>query len=131
VTFSFLPSFLPSFIHSFILFFAFPCPYFNCQLLLFSYSEKLGWIGAVTIDRNITFYSLKTFEKQKQIPGANDDIIDLKLLGKDDAFLAVASSSENVRIYSLQNFDCHIATGHKDVVICLDTNRDGNALPLT
>jgi U3 small nucleolar RNA-associated protein 13 len=96
--------------------------------LFFSLCKTRGWIGAVTVDRSLLFYDLETFERRKQIVGTNDEIIDLRFLGALDSHIAVASSSESIRVYDLATLDCNIVFGHTDIIICMDTNKDGSVL---
>jgi len=80
------------------------------------------------MDRAILFYSLEDFERKKQIVGTNDEIIDLRFLGENETHLAVASSSETIRVYNLATLDCSLVFGHSDVVICMDLGKDGLTL---
>ena len=82
----------------------------------------------MTVDRSLLFYDLATFERRKQIVGTNDEIIDLRFLGETDSHVAVASSSESIRVYDLASLDCNIVFGHTDIIICMDTNKDGSVL---
>jgi len=79
----------------------------------------------VTIDQTILFYNLETFERVKQIVGMNDEVIDVQFVGDNNSHLAVASNTETLRVYNLQNLDCQVYFGHTDVIICMDSNKDG------
>lgn len=57
--------------------------------------------------------------------GTNDEIIDLRFLGEQDSHIAVASSSETVRIYDLETLNCSMIFGHTDIIICMDAGKDG------
>ncbi|GER33485.1 transducin family protein / WD-40 repeat family protein [Striga asiatica] len=59
---------------------------------------------------------------RKRLIGYNEQIIDIKFLGEEEKFIAVATSVEQVRVYDLASMSCsYVLTGHTDVVLCLDT----------
>ncbi|EPS65766.1 hypothetical protein M569_09011, partial [Genlisea aurea] len=59
---------------------------------------------------------------KKRLIGYNEEIVDMKFLGEEERFLAVATSVEQVRIYDLTSMSCsYVLTGHSDVVLCIDT----------
>ncbi|PIN23520.1 WD40-repeat-containing subunit of the 18S rRNA processing complex [Handroanthus impetiginosus] len=59
---------------------------------------------------------------KKRLIGYNEEIADMKFLGEEEQFLAVATSVEQVRVYDLASMSCsYVLTGHTDVVLCLDT----------
>ncbi|KAI8813629.1 WD40-repeat-containing domain protein [Cladochytrium replicatum] len=82
----------------------------------------------VMSDQNIMFCNLDDYSIRKQIAGYNEEVIDLKLLGEDENCLAVATNSEQIRVYNLTTMDCTILSAHSDVVICIDRSRDGTIL---
>ncbi|CAA0813117.1 Transducin family protein / WD-40 repeat family protein [Striga hermonthica] len=60
---------------------------------------------------------------RKRLIGYNEQIIDMKFLGEEEKFIAVATSVEQVRVYDLASMSCsYVLTGHTDVVLCLDTS---------
>ncbi|KAL6508204.1 hypothetical protein OROHE_021746 [Orobanche hederae] len=59
---------------------------------------------------------------RKRLIGYNEEIADMKFLGEEEQFLAVATSVEQVRVYDLASMSCsYVLTGHTDIVLCLDT----------
>ncbi|KAL8457557.1 hypothetical protein ACS0TY_035427 [Phlomoides rotata] len=59
---------------------------------------------------------------RKRLIGYNEEVADMKFLGDEEQFLAVATTVEQVRVYDLASMACsHVLTGHTDVVLCLDT----------
>ncbi|CAG8598181.1 18045_t:CDS:10 [Acaulospora morrowiae] len=93
------------------------------------YLRKSNILAAVTNDQNILFYQIATSLKRiKQIVGHNDEVIDLVYVGQDESHLAVATNTEQIRLYNAQSFDCSIVYGHKDIVICLSRSHDGKML---
>lgn len=82
-----------------------------------------------TADQQFLFYyptqsSEDAFELNlsKRLVGYNEEIVDMKFLGEDEQFLAVATNLEQVRVYELASMSCcYVLTGHTDTVLCLDT----------
>lgn len=60
-----------------------------------------------------------------QLVGYNDDILDMCFAGPDNNHLAVATNSNDMRIYELDTMDCRILSGHSNIVLSLDVNNDG------
>lgn len=75
----------------------------------------------VTFDHNITLRSMDDFGVQKQFVGFNDEVLDVRLVGKEEATLAVATNSPHVRLFQLSTFHCRLVRGHSDIVVALDT----------
>ncbi|KAG5559049.1 hypothetical protein RHGRI_008836 [Rhododendron griersonianum] len=96
----------------------------------------------VTADQQFLFYSLADGEGclnitiSKRLVGYNEEIVDMKFLGEEEQFLAVATSVEQascstfpcavkafiVRVYDLASMSCsYVLAGHTDIVLCLDT----------
>ncbi|CAG8464371.1 1252_t:CDS:10 [Acaulospora colombiana] len=86
-------------------------------------------LTAITSDQNILFYQIASgLKRVKQIVGHNDEIIDLAYVGPEESHLAVATNTEQIRLYDVQSFNCNIIYGHKDIVICLARSYDGKML---
>lgn len=95
----------------------------------------------VTADQQFLFYSpIQSVEGSfqlklnKRLVGYNEEIVDLKFLGEEEQFLAVATNVEQVRVYELASMSCsYVLTGHTDIVLCLDTcvSSSGRALIVT
>ncbi|KAL2556453.1 Transducin family protein/WD-40 repeat family protein [Forsythia ovata] len=71
---------------------------------------------------------------RKRLIGYNEEIVDMKFLGEEEQYLAVATSVEQVRVYDLASMSCsYVLAGHTDIVLCLDTcvSSSGTALIVT
>ncbi|CAH9146703.1 unnamed protein product [Cuscuta epithymum] len=82
----------------------------------------------VTADQQFLIYSPHESEGifrlnlTKRLVGYNEEIADMKFLGEDERFLAVATTVEQVRVYDLTSMSCtYVLTGHTEIVLCLDT----------
>ncbi|XP_014490616.1 transducin beta-like protein 3 isoform X2 [Vigna radiata var. radiata] len=82
----------------------------------------------VTADQQFLFYSLECTEEllqlnlTKRLVGYNEEIVDMKFLGDDEKFLALATNLEQVRIYDTASMSCsYVLSGHTEIVLCLDT----------
>ncbi|KAM0071526.1 putative transcription factor WD40-like family [Helianthus debilis subsp. tardiflorus] len=83
----------------------------------------------VTADQEFLFYSpIESQEGRfqlnlnKRLVGYNEEIVDMKFVGAEEQFLAVATSVEQVRVYDLGSMSCsYVLAGHTDIVLCLDT----------
>ncbi|RAL38806.1 unnamed protein product [Cuscuta campestris] len=94
----------------------------------------------VTADQQFLIYSPQESEGvlrlvlTKRLVGYNEEIADMKFLGEDEQFLAVATSVEQVRVYDLTSMSCtYVLTGHTEIVLCLDTctSTSGRTLVVT
>ncbi|KAK9764386.1 U3 small nucleolar RNA-associated protein 13, variant 2 [Basidiobolus ranarum] len=89
------------------------------------YSAESQTLAAVTNDQNILVYDIPSgLKRVRQIVGYNEEVIDLAYLGDDESHLAVATNSEQIRVFDLEKFDCNILYGHSDIVLCMDERRD-------
>lgn len=83
----------------------------------------------VTADQEFLFYFATESPEgclklilSKRLVGYNEEIGDMKFLGEDERFLAVATSVEKVRVYDLASMSCsYVLAGHTDIVLSLDT----------
>ncbi|KAJ3415807.1 Transducin (beta)-like 3 [Chytridiales sp. JEL 0842] len=93
------------------------------------YLSEQQQLVAVTSDQNFLFYDLTNkMERCHQIVGYNDEVIDLAFVTGSESRLAVASNSEQLRVYDLESSNCEILYGHTDVVLCLDKSTDGTLM---
>ncbi|PIK43290.1 putative transducin beta-like protein 3 [Apostichopus japonicus] len=60
--------------------------------------------------------------------GNNDEILDVKFLGAGESHLAVASNSDQLRVFELSTLNCQILTGHTDIIIAIDVFKKGSML---
>ncbi|XP_023014319.2 transducin beta-like protein 3 isoform X2 [Leptinotarsa decemlineata] len=87
------------------------------------FHRKLKALALVTVDQNIIIYHLKSFVCLKQFIGFSDEILDITYVGKDDSHLAVATNSNDIKLYCNTTLNCQILKGHTDIVLSLCTNK--------
>ncbi|MCL7032405.1 hypothetical protein MKW94_026349 [Papaver nudicaule] len=83
----------------------------------------------LTDDQQFLFYSLPKSDEEtfclklsRRLVGYNEEVVDMKFLGDDEKFLAVATNTEQVGVYDLASMSCsYVLTGHSDIVLSLDT----------
>ncbi|KAK7842572.1 transducin beta-like protein 3 [Quercus suber] len=83
----------------------------------------------VTADQQFLFYSPVEHPEEmfklilsRRLVGYNEEIVDMKFLGEEEQFLAVATNLEQVRVYDLTAMSCsYVLAGHTETVLCLDT----------
>uniref|UniRef100_A0A2P2JNJ1 Uncharacterized protein MANES_09G127900 n=1 Tax=Rhizophora mucronata TaxID=61149 RepID=A0A2P2JNJ1_RHIMU len=83
----------------------------------------------VTADQQFLFYSLVADPEEKyklilnkRLVGYNEEILDMRFLGEEEKFLAVATNLEHVRVYDLESMSCsYVLAGHTEIVLCIDT----------
>uniref|UniRef100_A0A2N9H388 U3 small nucleolar RNA-associated protein 13 C-terminal domain-containing protein n=1 Tax=Fagus sylvatica TaxID=28930 RepID=A0A2N9H388_FAGSY len=95
----------------------------------------------VTADQQFLFYSpvenpeeMFTLTLSRRLVGYNEEIVDMKFLGEEEQFLAVATNLEQVRVYDLAAMSCsYVLAGHTETILCLDTcvSSSGRALIVT
>ena len=51
----------------------------------------------------------------------NDEVLDLVMMGETNTHLAAACNSPIIRLYSRDTWNCEMANGHTDTVLCLAT----------
>ncbi|KAJ2802879.1 U3 small nucleolar RNA-associated protein 13, partial [Coemansia guatemalensis] len=90
------------------------------------YLPQLQNLVAVTNDQNLLFYdATDRLERVRQIVGYNEEIIDMAYVGHAHTHLAVATNTEQLRIYDTGNLNCELAYGHKDIILALDVHTCG------
>lgn len=58
----------------------------------------------------------------KRLVGYNEEILDMKFLGEEEQYLAVATNIEQVQVYDLSSMSCsYVLAGHSEIILCLDT----------
>ncbi|RYR77503.1 hypothetical protein Ahy_A01g001990 isoform B [Arachis hypogaea] len=94
----------------------------------------------VTADQQFLFYSLEStvellqLNLTKRLVGYNEEVVDMKFVGDDEKFLALATNLEQVRVYDLASMSCsYVLSGHTEIVLCLDTcvSSSGRSLIVT
>lgn len=84
--------------------------------------SQLGALAGVTYDHNIIFYSLKEPEVLKQFIGYPDEILDMRFIGEGEGHLAVATNSEQVKVFEQSTLSCQLLSGHSGIILCLDSS---------
>lgn len=82
---------------------------------------------AVTLDHTVHWLHGGSLRRERVLVGYNDQVIDVKYLGKDGRRVAVASNSPQVRIFSLADLGCEgvLEGQHTETVLSLDASPDG------
>uniref|UniRef100_A0A8C2IP39 Transducin (beta)-like 3 n=1 Tax=Cyprinus carpio TaxID=7962 RepID=A0A8C2IP39_CYPCA len=71
-------------------------------------------LATVTAEHNILIYQMPALTVQQQFVGYNDDVLDVKFLGKDDKHIVVATNSSQLKVFELATNSCQILYGHTD-----------------
>jgi WD40 repeat protein len=93
------------------------------------FDKAANQLIAVANDQNIIIYDAATMNIKQTVVGFNDEIVDMKFLTNTE--VAVATNSEQVRIFSLPNFGVRVlgqgdsTAQHSDTVLALATSHDG------
>ncbi len=85
---------------------------------------------AVTTDHNLHWLHGGSLRRERVLVGYNDQIIDVRYLGRDGRRVAVASNSPQVRIFGLADLGCEgvLEGQHTETVLSLDASPDGRWL---
>ncbi|KAJ1731385.1 U3 small nucleolar RNA-associated protein [Coemansia biformis] len=90
------------------------------------YLPQMQQLVAATSDQNLLFYSATDrLERTRQIVGYNEEIISMAYVGAAHTHIAVATNTEQLRIYSTGDLNCELAYGHKDIILALDAHASG------
>uniref|UniRef100_A0A8D0CJK8 Transducin beta like 3 n=1 Tax=Scleropages formosus TaxID=113540 RepID=A0A8D0CJK8_SCLFO len=90
--------------------------------LLLATSARLA---VVTAEHNILLYELSSLSVQQQFVGYNDEVLDVKFLGRKDSHIVVATNSPQLKVFELSTCNCQILYGHTDTVLAVDVFRKG------
>lgn len=85
-------------------------------------------LGIVTVEHNIIIHILKSFECLKQLVGFSDDILDIAYFGNNDTHLAVATNSNDIKVYEILTLNCQLLKGHTDMVLSVTTSKTNKDL---
>ena len=77
-------------------------------------------IMCVTDDQRFDFFNISDFKLEKHLVGYNDDILDIKMLGKDESHIVVATNSPNIKVFDIASASCQVLHGHTGNVLCID-----------
>lgn len=94
------------------------------------YIPSTNSIASVYADQNILFHSVSALSLSRQLIGFNDEIIDAVFLSSNsaDSHIAVAANSSLIRVYSVEEYDARLLSGHANIVLCLDRSTTGRHL---
>ncbi|XP_054614902.1 transducin beta-like protein 3 [Dunckerocampus dactyliophorus] len=84
-------------------------------------------LATVTAEHNIVLYQLPALSTQQQFVGYNDEVLDVKFLGKNDSHIVVATNSCQLKVFELLTNSCQILYGHTDTILSLDVFKKGFA----
>ncbi|KOX68996.1 Transducin beta-like protein 3 [Melipona quadrifasciata] len=82
------------------------------------YNAASNNFAVVTVDHNIIIHSLKTFD---YFIGYTDEILDIVYLGDNGSHMAIATNSNDIKLYNILTMDCELLRGHTDIVLSLST----------
>lgn len=83
------------------------------------HNAQLQQIALVSFDHNIIVHDLSTFACRKQLIGFTDEILDLALMGRKDQYLAMATNSNDIKVYDTLTMNSIILKGHSEIVLAL------------
>lgn len=86
--------------------------------LLFNKERKQ--FALVSADQNIIVHDTKSFICKKQFVGFSDEILDLSFFGENDSYIAVATNSNDIKLYDSDSMNCRLLKGHTDLVLALN-----------
>ncbi|KAF2900930.1 hypothetical protein ILUMI_05253 [Ignelater luminosus] len=93
------------------------------------YNKDTNTLAVVSVDHNIILHDLKTFNCIKQFVGFSDEVLDLTHMGKNDSHVAVATNSQDIKLYENSTMNCQLLKGHTDIVLALKvSNANPNLL---
>lgn len=78
--------------------------------------SKTNQIAVVSVDHNIIIYDSELKTCEKQLVGFSDEILDLTLFNKN-RYLAMATNSNDIKLYDVETMNCKVLRGHSDIVL--------------
>ncbi|KAG4305324.1 hypothetical protein PORY_001494, partial [Pneumocystis oryctolagi] len=98
-----------------------------CEIL---YNSRRNILLSVLLDHSLIIHSLSSFQFPviKRILGYYGEIIDCTYIGNNDSHIAIASNSRIISVVNCLNLDFNFLEGHKDIVICLASSKNGQWL---
>ena len=85
------------------------------------FCETNNQLTVTTFENNIMVFDLMKLKLIGQYAGYNDEILDVKFLGNEETYIAVATNSTAIKVFDLRSTSCLIAKAHEDIVINLQT----------
>ncbi|KAJ8979405.1 hypothetical protein NQ317_015835 [Molorchus minor] len=95
------------------------------------FNTKSKSLAVITAEHNIILHHLKSFVCLKQFIGFSDEILDIAFVGKNDTYLAVATNSNDIKLYANSTMNCELLKGHTDLVLSLTTSKTNPDLMLS
>ena len=101
------------------------------QIVSLLHHSSSPHVIAVTADHNLVFVDVPSMTLIKTLVGNNDDIIDVKYIpssvldGSTSRKVAIATNSEQLRLFDVDTFDTHLLAGHAEAILALDVSPDG------
>ncbi|KAJ8929808.1 hypothetical protein NQ314_017405 [Rhamnusium bicolor] len=95
------------------------------------FNKKSKALAVVSTEHNLIIHHLKSFACLKQFIGFSDEILDVSFVGKNDTFLAVATNSNDIKLYDNATMNCQLLKGHTDLVLSLNTSKTNADLLLS
>ncbi|EFA79504.1 WD40 repeat-containing protein [Heterostelium album PN500] len=95
-------------------------------ILIITSRQSKDKIISVTSEHNMIVYECESFDRVSEIIGYNDEIVDIKYLNKTE--IAVATNSNEIRLYDLNTKKSKLLRGHSDLVMAIDVSNDGKLL---
>lgn len=89
------------------------------------YRPNVDLLISVLSDDTLLQLSLNDLSIVQRIGGNHGEIIDCALVGEDEKYLAIATSSPEVRIIQKNSLDYNVLSGHSEMVMSLDRSVDG------
>ena len=71
-------------------------------------------------DLDIRFWTFSWF--LFQLCGHLDDVLSVKLVGKEDSHIAVATNTDLLKVFHKETWECQMLQGHTDIITCLDVH---------
>ncbi|XP_060523217.1 transducin beta-like protein 3 [Cylas formicarius] len=91
------------------------------------HDPKTKGVAVVTVDHNIVVHHLKSFVCLKQFVGFTGEIHDVVYVGHGDTHIAIATNSNDIKVFDNAYMSCRLLKGHTDLVLALavsDRDRD-------
>ena len=63
-----------------------------------------------------------------QLIGYLDEVLDLSLVSEGESHVAVATNSEEVKVFCRETGSCQLLSGHSGIVLSLSSTHDGRVL---
>ncbi|CAI5440584.1 unnamed protein product [Caenorhabditis angaria] len=82
-----------------------------------SYDPITNRFLSVSAETNIYIIDFEDLKISRQLVGSHDEIYSCCIFGKNESHIAVASNTNEIRIYDSQTLDCQLVFGHTESVL--------------